>query len=284
MRALILALLPLLCFSCFAQSADSALPFDATPKDAVSPFGGLSIKPSRIELQAGSKGENISLYNSGKSPITYRIELKELGLSEAGNFRKLNPGELAPWSAAKYIRYSPRQVTLQPGQRQRVRIIPRAPRDTPTGEYRSHLSFYSIPNADEVDTESTIQQSTSNRQASAKVSVQYRINIPVLLRVGKLTGGTRISRAQITLEENGQQNVVATIESIGTKSDYVGMNVLDVQGERIGFVRGISVYPPSKHRTVKIPISDTSRPSKVQLVMQQTLTKTGKTLDTYNLN
>ncbi len=244
---------------CFAapvlaqEDSDGPLPFDALPADAASPFGGMAISPTRVVLDAGGRGASVTLYNSGGAPVTYRIENTELALDEAGNYRSLEDGEDAPWAATPYLRYSPRQVTLQPGQRQSVKIVARAPRDLPPGEFRSHLSFSSIPLVqDAAEPDDSATDGEAGDTVSVSVGMDYRITIPVLLRVGQPEGGSAILSA--VPAQGDARTLQVTIARTGQRGDYGVVRAFDRAGNQIGILRGIGILPPASTRIVNLPL------------------------------
>ena len=50
-----------------------------------------------------------------------------------------------------YIRYSPRQVRLNPNEKQTIRLMMRRSNSMKEGEYRSHLMFSPIPDPDSTE-------------------------------------------------------------------------------------------------------------------------------------
>lgn len=247
----------------FAQNAivpadEGPIPFDAIPADAVSPFGGLSISPTRLVLEPGETSAQVSLFNSSGKTVTYRIEAVELEALREGGYSAVAEGEIPAWSAAQWLRYAPRQVTLAPGERQVVKVIARAPRTSPAGEYRSHLRFSSIPTVKPVEDGETSGENDNEADRSVAVSVglEYRVTIPVILRLGELTGGTEIVSAERhVVAATGQDEVRVTLRRTGSRSDYGVIRVLDASGAELGMVRGISVLAPLITRTVTIPLS-----------------------------
>ncbi len=243
-----------------SADADGPLPFDALPADAASPFGGMAISPTRVVLDAGGRGASVTLYNSGGAPVTYRIDEVELGLDEQGNYRQLAEGEAAPWAATPYLRFSPRQVTLQPGQRQSVRIIARAPRDLPPGELRSHLSISSIPLVAPVEDKPTDPaEPGKERTVAVTVGLDYRITIPVLLRTGQPAGGAAIEAA-LPDPAADRPTLVVTLARTGLRSDYGVLRAYDATGAEIGLLRGVAVLPPSRTRVVRLPLQGDQPP------------------------
>lgn len=263
MFGLVALALPIAVVMAQEQPEDGPLPFDAVPADAASPFGGMAISPTRIILDAGGRGESVTLYNSGGEPVTYRIDLIEMGLDEAGNYRLLEDGEDAGWSAAPYLRFSPQQVTLQPGERQSVRVIARAPRNLPAGELRSHLRFSSIPFVADVDetAEPEAPTKTGERTVSVSASLDLRISIPVLLRTGTPEGGQSIRSA--ARSPDNPEALTVVLERTGQRSQYGILRALDEQGGEVGVLRGIAVLPPATTRTVNLTLRPGARPAKL---------------------
>ncbi|QDH33338.1 fimbria/pilus periplasmic chaperone [Porphyrobacter sp. YT40] len=265
------------------QPEDGPLPFDAVPADAASPFGGMALSPTRIILDAGGRGQSVTLYNSGGEPVTYRIDLIEMGLDEAGNYRLLEAGEDAGWSAAPFLRFSPQQVTLQPGERQSVRVIARAPRNLRAGELRSHLRFSSIPlvtDAEEVE-EAETTQTSGERRVSVSANLDLRISIPVLLRTGAPQGGQSIRSA--TRSPDNPEALTVVLERTGQRSQYGILRALDAQGSEVGILRGIAVLPPATTRTVSLPLRPGARPARLVFDQETEGGRTGDRLAEYPL-
>ena len=235
--------------------ADGPTPFDAVPADAATPFGGLSLTPTRVTLEPGQGVENVTLYNSGTQAVTYRIEIAELEALTEGGYAPLEEGVTPDWSAARYLRYAPRQVTLQGGERQVIKIISRAPRDLPTSELRSHLRFSSIPTVAPVDEAETGSDDAPKDTVEVSVGLEYRITIPVILRTGAGAEGTGIASARATRDASGAPQVEVELIRSAAWSDHGVVRVLDAAGEELGLQRGVSVLPPLKMRRVRIPIN-----------------------------
>lgn len=248
----------LLARTAFAQDgaieAEAPRPFDAVPADAASPFGGVSIAPTRVELGEGTSSGRVTLYNSGDQPVTYRIEAVDLRPLEAGGYAELeDDAETPSWSATPLLRYAPRQVTLDGDERQVIKIVSRARRDTGKGEYRTHLRFSSIPLVEE--DEDLGDAPADDRSVSVSVGLQYRITIPVLLRVGAPVAGTVIEAATLSSNDAGTPIGEVVLVREGERSSYLNIRLLDAEGEEAGLVKGVSVLPPLTRRRVEIPLN-----------------------------
>ena len=93
----------------------------------------LMLYPTRIVFAGNQRAAQLELINNGSERATYRISLVNRRMSETGAFTEIDtplPGEQF---AEDLLRYSPRQVTLEPGTGQAVRIMVRKPANLPTG-------------------------------------------------------------------------------------------------------------------------------------------------------
>ncbi len=246
-------------------SIDGPSKFDAVPAEAVSPFGGLSLTPTRLVLEPGKTLGQVTLYNSGGETVTYRVEDVELEAMPQGGYSALEDGAETPeWAASRYLRYAPRQVTLGAGERQVVKVISRAPRDLPAGEFRSHLRFSSIPTVAPVDETETSDDQTEDNTVEVKVGLEYRITIPVILRTGQGTSGTEIQSASLEANPDSEGSTVkVTLAKTGNWADHGTLRALDASGEEVGLLRGVSVLPPLESRIVSIPVKSGASPVKV---------------------
>lgn len=238
-----------------APATEGPVPFEALPADAASPFGGMAISPTRVIIQPGQAGGQVTLYNSGAQPVSYRIDAVDLALDPQGGYRELAEGEGAPWSALPMVRYAPRQVTLRPGERQSVKIVSTAARDLPPREYRSHLRFSSIPTIAPVEPGKAEPEGISeSRSVTVSVGLDYRITIPLLLRTAGAEGGAAIAAARETRDGAGGRFVAVQLKRTGAYSDYGAIRVLDAGGAEIGVLRGVAVLPPLDSREFHVAV------------------------------
>lgn len=144
----------------------------------------LALFPTRIVLEPNQRAAQVELMNSGTAPETYRINLVNRRMGEAGEFLPLDapgPGDLF---ADPLLRYSPRQVTVQPGSSQTVRILVRKPAKLAAGEYRSHLQFDRV--ADSAGATSVEQAGQSDGKAiGVVITALVGASIPVIVRHGE---------------------------------------------------------------------------------------------------
>jgi hypothetical protein len=109
--------------------------------------GDLLVAPTRVVLEGRQRTAEVTLVNTGSATATYRISFVNLRMNEQGGTTEIEASSARPGEqfAEPLVRYSPRQVTLEPQVAQTVRMQLRLPSDLPPGEYRSHLLFRAIP-------------------------------------------------------------------------------------------------------------------------------------------
>ena len=107
--------------------------------------GDLLVAPTRVVFEARRRSAEVTLVNIGTDTATYRISFVHQRMKPDGSLEAVDtpgPGEAF---ADDLVRFSPRQVTLEPRVAQTVRMQLRIPAGLTAGEYRSHLLFRAIP-------------------------------------------------------------------------------------------------------------------------------------------
>ncbi len=150
-----------------------------------SAWADIMIMPIRIVFSSRDRMQDITVFNSSRTAAgTYRLSWVYAQQTEDGGYKQLdhplNP-ELDPTTA---ILFSPRQVSLPPGGKQRVRLSLRRPPELPDGEYRMHLEL-----------KNTARQSAAAMQkggASIGVGMSVGLAVPVIVRQGAYDGTASI--------------------------------------------------------------------------------------------
>lgn len=259
---------------------------------SVHAVGELLVAPTRVVFEKRDRSARVSLINTGTETTTYRIKLEHKRMTEDGKFILVDeplPGELF---VDNLVRYSPRQVTLPPGQSQAIRIILRKPKDLPEGEYRSHMLFRSIPPTNSTNIENTADP--DNQKLTIQLIPILGISIPVIVRHGNLAVDVSISDIQYqdVEEDDGEQQFVSlSLNRDGNQSIYGDLTAtfIDEKGEKfvVGKANGLSVYSPNSHRIVKLALHPTPglqiENGKLLLSYHQTADNGGQLLAESNL-
>lgn len=232
------------------------LPQTSTAQEAPSPAGSsvgdLLVAPTRILFDGNDRSSEVTLVNTGDGEATYRISLMHLEMTPLGELKEVTEGEFL---AEPLIRFSPRQVTLEPNVAQTVRLQIRKPAELPAGEYRSHMLFRAIPKpagADTLDEEPA-------QGLVIRLTPVYGVSIPIIVR-HEVTGATA-GLEGLALEpgdETTPPGLRVTILRDGDRSVYGKLIVRLVREGMpptiIGVMNGVAVYTPLPARAVRIPL------------------------------
>jgi len=221
----------------------------------------VSLTPTRVVLGDRDRAAEVLILNQSSSPVTYRIDLSEKHMTETGELQAYDDQHQAPanWpSAAAYLRFAPREVTLQPGQSQSVRIAVRRPPDLADGEYRSHMTVTALPAATEAG-ESVESAAGAGNQGDVRIRLTpiYGVSIPVIMRVGAPAAQSQLANPHLVATPDGGRAMQVDIQRSGNASVYGDLEVdwrANGRDQRVGLIRGVAVYPEISHRTVTIAL------------------------------
>ena len=229
-------------------------------------YAKLLITPTRVEFSDRERSAKVSLVNTGKKITTYKVFWREQYQDEDGQYIPFKIGERDFPTASKMLRYSPRQVTLKPGERQHIRLALRRPKDLDEGEYRSHLVFQAQPD--------------KNKMAKSK-GIQLHMNlafaIPVIVREGEIDVKSAISKVDlIKRQHNGKiyTGAYIDIERQGKFSTFANMKVywrgISKQTEKlIATQENIAVYPENNIKHLVLGFKNhTTSPGVMRIVYE----------------
>jgi P pilus assembly chaperone PapD len=159
----------------------------------------LLVTPKRLVFGERDRSHEIVLINPSNTMRTYRIEWSEKKQLSSGGYRDLTAEELTRSNkASNIVRFSPRQVRLQPGERQVVKLVARRPANMTSGEYRSHLMFTALPSAEE-----TVPGPVDGIQMKLNLLISY--SIPVMVNTGYQDPTVSITSLEITPATKNKQ-------------------------------------------------------------------------------
>lgn len=157
-------------------------------------LGELLVSPTRLIFEKHTRTASVSIVNAGNETKTYRIQFVERRMTPEGGFEEVKQAKPGEQFSSKMIRFSPRQVVLQPGQAQAIRLMLRKPAKLADGEYRSHLLFRAIPKANT----SSLAKLSDSKSISIKLTPIIGISIPVIVRHGQVSAAIQVENCVIT--------------------------------------------------------------------------------------
>ncbi|HEY0893331.1 MAG TPA: fimbria/pilus periplasmic chaperone, partial [Cellvibrio sp.] len=138
----------------------------------------LLINPTRVQFNPSDRTTDVTLINTSQVTTTYRLEWAEKKAKANGGYTDLDSAAAANFPvASKMLRFSPKQVTLKPNERQTIKLAIRRPQGLADGEYRSHLLFRALP-----PTKNSVEK--DQQTASTVIAVVLNFAIPVVIQQG----------------------------------------------------------------------------------------------------
>ncbi|NNL06764.1 MAG: molecular chaperone, partial [Gammaproteobacteria bacterium] len=211
---------------------------------------------TRIVFEGNERTKQVNLINTGSDTGRYRISFVNRIMTEDGNFEEA-PEDAPGMYSDGIVRFSPRQVTLAPGQSQTVRLMLRKKRDMADGEYRSHMLFQSLPDPEATDIS---KLAGGKKGLSVHLIPVIGITIPVIVRHGKLTSSVSLSDFELKQANTvkADKTLSLKINREGSSSAYGDFRVYftPAGGEPVvvGQINGVAIYTPLASRTVNIKL------------------------------
>jgi P pilus assembly chaperone PapD len=259
-----------------ALLAALSLSLAAAPPVRAQQGADLNISPKRVVFDATTRTATVFVFNRGTEAASYAIGVDERAMLEDGRILAVAdaaamaegaaPAAVAAKSAATpMITFTPRRVTLQPGQSQAIRVRVLRPADLADGEYRAHLAVSTLPPEDAGLTADEAAATADGRLAVRIVSL-FSLSIPLIVRQGDAGASAELADARTVTEQrraaDGSPELVPhlalDVRRAGAGSVY---GTLEVRSERdgrgaepLGAVRGLGVYPEIGLRHVRLPL------------------------------
>lgn len=251
-------------------------------------FADLMINPTRVVFDKNQRSASIDLINDGSKPATYRVNVVNRRMSEDGQFipvEKALPGEQF---ADSMLVYSPRQFTIQPGTSQVVRIAVRKPAGLQAGEYRSHLSFDRLPDAEDATNIENVNKPASGSDIGVRVTALLGVSIPVIIREGETAAQVTISNIEVRKPAAAGQPFMVSLQlnRNGNRSVYgdLVVNFTPAGGKPVVLARagGVAVYTPNPLRratlNLQLPAGTDLKQGRVSVAYQERSDEGGKTI------
>jgi P pilus assembly chaperone PapD len=237
-----------------------ALPANAQPNVGVKAAGaGLLVAPTRVTFDNRHRTAALTVVNNGNEAATYRISFIQMKMDETGQIREMTPAEAAVNPASELVRFSPRQVYLEPHASQTVRLQVRKPENLADGEYRSHLLLRVLPNED------SSGKARAGEKPEAGLSVQltmlYGVSIPIIVRQGELWSKVALQPLTYVPPQRKDEAPVLVVQMnrTGNESAYGDLSATLVEKNgretRVGTIKGLAVYSPNPMRTVRMTLT-----------------------------
>jgi len=227
----------------------------------------IDIVPQKIVMEARDRNADFTILNLYNKTGTFRVELLSYRQDENGIYQKLESPLNSDFDPNNIVRFSPRQFTLEPGAKQKVRLLIRKPGNLPDGEYRFHVKTSRFASDEE----------RKENQGSVSIVMNTGIVIPVVVRHGKTFSDAKITQANMTQSGN---EMVIDVEREGSASTIGQLNIYEINGikeEKIGTISNANIFEEITQRRFKVPLK--KRPDSEVVIRYSDEVQKGKIFD-----
>lgn len=215
----------------------------------------LLITPLQVTMEGRTRANDIVLVNTSQETNTYRLEWMQMELSQKTGGYQPSDMKSGKLFLQNFAVFSPRQVTLGPGEKQTVRIGVRRPPDLADGEYKSHLKFKveaKPPPPAQKD------PSLGKNEFRAGAQVQASFIVPVVYRSGEYDCKITLGDPSFNInEKTGKMIITVPVERAGIHG-VIGLIEAYYKPEGgeetlLGGVGNANLFPEITSRSFKIP-------------------------------
>ncbi len=220
----------------------------------------LLVTPLRVVFEGRDRSAVVTVINTSNTTNTYRMGWKLLRMTPDGQYEEVPEDDNSEHAVrarklVEMVRFSPRQVVIEPGDKQRVRLSLRKLAELESGDYRAHLDFNKLPAVPEPSDEPI-------KGAKFNLYVQLSFTIPVILRVGDPEVNAMVDGVTFTLPKDDVKNRLSANISLSRTGKNAAYGKLQAywtpnnggKEQKIGLLNNVSVYPELSKRTMRMPL------------------------------
>jgi fimbrial chaperone protein len=224
----------------------------------------INLTSYRLYLDDNNRTESFIMFTRGNTSEECSIDLKHFNFDESGTMTVYKEKDIPANSANPWIRYSPRNFTVQPGYPQTVRFTMRRKANTTAQEYRSYMAI----SCDAVVAKEDNKSDTNTNSGIVAMSVKPVIvqNVPIIVRTGPLQASASFNNVNIS-----DNKVMAKLTRSGDRSIYGRLSLIDKNtNEELNFMSGVSLYTETSSYAFNFGIGGKNMPPPEQLLLRFT--------------
>lgn len=229
--------------------------------------GGMKIFPLGTYFSDGVRSQHLNIVNSSERAATFRAEFAYEKQNPDGSPVYLDGPPDPNFDLSKMVIYSPRQIFLQPGDVQSLKLAIHRPENFPEGEQRIYLRLSRMDNN---GPRMRMEQSggAPENRIRGEISMNVSYNIPVIVRHGKSdtvakigndfkfshasADGKRPETLDFTIRRSGRFSSIGRARIYWTPPGGVE--------KPIGGLSNANIFPENDHRMVTVPLTEKSLP------------------------
>lgn len=179
----------------------------------------LFVAPHRLIIEPTDKVDIISVTNKSDRPRRYDLTLVDQVMGSDGVTTRKDTFD---YSIKRMVKYVPKRFSLQPGERQTVRVMVSRPKDLADGDYHSHLLFREVPLSVKDKEQLKDERKEAEKTVSFEIRTLYGIAVPVVVQTGKIDGNLTMGDPVLGMTKDGKQHVLNIDFSRSGNSEAAG--------------------------------------------------------------
>jgi P pilus assembly chaperone PapD len=209
-------------------------------------YAQAQVFPTRITLTEEAPSSYLNLRNSTGATQKYRIELASFKMQKDGSQKRVVDASNPLFEA---IKFSPKSIEIQAGEKQVVRVMATAFEEIPEGDQVVYLHI--VPESGDQSKNDDSTKPNGSMSLQAKIAVA----VPIIVRQGppKLDG--KIAKIQAIFDKKGDLDVSFVLRN-STKYFLTGdLELFATDGKEevlLSRVNGVSSYLPERTVNYKI--------------------------------
>lgn len=219
----------------------------------------LLLSPTRIIFEGATRAAQVDVVNTTSQRAVYRLSLVNRRMTERGE----NVAVDAPLPGERFlgdmVRFSPRQLILEPGASQVVRLSLRKPPGLEAGEYRSHLHIERVSEGSDATSVDAASGGAAAQGLQIRLTALVGAMIPVIVREGAPDVTLGVRDLSLRTGAAGEPVLSLALTRQGNRSAYGDVVVSHLVSPAAAAVEvarlsGIAVYVPNEALYLRVSL------------------------------
>jgi hypothetical protein len=211
----------------------------------------LLLSPTRVIFEGTMRAAQVDVVNTTSQRAVYRLSLVNRRMTERGENVAADPPLPGERFLGDMVRFSPRQLVLEPGASQVVRLSLRKPEGLQAGEYRSHLHIERVADGSDTTSVESVAGTGSSQNMQIRLTALVGAMIPVIVREGPPAVTLAVRELQLAPASGSDPAALSfALAREGNRSVYgdVVVTLVPATGGapvEVARLSGIAVYVPN---------------------------------------
>jgi hypothetical protein len=211
----------------------------------------LLLSPTRVIFEGTMRAAQVDVVNTTSQRAVYRLSLVNRRMAERGENVAADPPLPGERFLGDMVRFSPRQLVLEPGASQVVRLSLRKPEGLQAGEYRSHLHIERVADGSDTTSVESVAGTGSSQNMQIRLTALVGAMIPVIVREGPPAVTLAVRELQLAPASGSDPAALSfALAREGNRSVYgdVVVTLVPATGGapvEVARLSGIAVYVPN---------------------------------------